>query len=359
MADTALKLIKGTKEVRDRYVNRTEVLDKVKELAVLPIGDYVESKRVCEYFDISQATLASVIKKGKEEFKSDGVITLTGSELGKYKSDLYSKHNIFLKARASITMYPKRAVLRLAMMLDRSPVAKEVQNYLLEIEKLSSISQKEEAVNTHTNWTEELDNSILESVKSKLNDGKKLTHALKELSEELNIPHPRLYSRWYTGNAKLSPLKLKLNDHKRQAKVVSNSNSLDKVIEENNNKLIQKFEALLNKQQEIIAGSLAKVWRKLEETKEQQEIIIDDINMIKFDFAKMAQSVDKNVNEDIQRLEKRSKSLRTKLRDVEEEKDELLKFIGKNSVMSEALMNNENNSGIKYKMDNKGNINIV
>ncbi|WP_310877101.1 hypothetical protein [Priestia megaterium] len=360
MADAALKLIKGDKEVRDKFINRTEVLDKVKELTVLPIGNYVDSKQVCEYFEITQMTLRSVMKKGKEEFEADGVIILRGSELGKYKSDLYTKHNIFLTARASLTMYTKRAVLRMAMMLDRSPIAKEVQNYLLQIEEISTEKQKESAIKAHTNWTEELDNNIIESVRNKLDNGVKITYALKEISEEMEIPHPRLYSRWHTGNTKLSPLKLKLKDTNKKEIVVNNNseNNIEQIIEENNNKLIQKFETLLNKQQEIIVGSLAKVWRKLEETKEQQEIIIDDINMIKFDFAKMTQSVDKNVNDDIQRLEKRSKLLSNKLKNVEGEKDQLLKFIGKQSAMAEALMN-EDSMGVKYKTDSKGNVNLL
>ncbi|MGG0308378.1 hypothetical protein ABEY43_06810 [Priestia megaterium] len=306
VVDTALR-IKNNKEIRDSYIDRIDVLDKVKELTVLPIVDCADTRQVCEYFDIKPITLSNAVKKFEEEFKADGVKKLTGTELGKFKSELYFRYQKELKARASLYLYPKRAVLRVAMLLDKSSVAKEVRNHLTGHEETLSPNEKDKGVHPHTKWTAKLERSIVESVKSKLESGKKITPVLKEVSKELDIPYSRLYSRWYNGSSKTSPLKLRLNIQDKTIK--KPSNSIERIIEENNNSLIQKFEDMLNKQQEVIVNNLSNIWYKLDETKKQQEILVDDINMIKFDIAKIIQSINQNTSEEIKRVEDISKIL--------------------------------------------------
>lgn len=360
MTNIALKLVAGGKEVRDQFINQTDVLDKVKALITLPINEYVETKKVAEYFEVNDVNLRAILARNKEEFKSDGVVTMMGAELKYFKGQLIELHGITLKARSMITLFTKKAVLRMGMMLESSPVAKEIRNYLLNNVEDNSITGQKDS--RKSNWNTEWDNAIVKSMQSKLDNGQKLTHALKEVSSELDIPYNKLYSRWYTGSSKLSPLKLEMNQKQKPIKVKSvtetaNAN-INKVIEESNSKLIRQFEKMMIKQQEIFTNALGKVWRKLEEVKDQQTVITDDINMIKFDIAKINQSVDQTNNEGIQNLEKRNKSLRNKLKDVEAEKDQLLKFIGRNSVMSEALINDEK-TGVTFKMDRKGNVELV
>lgn len=249
MVDTALKLAKCSKEFRDKYVDRTDVLDKVKELSLLPIVDCVHTAQVCEYFDIKPITLRNIYKKAEEEFKSDGVVKLDGTELGKFKSELYYNYQQELKARASLIMYPKRAVLRVAMMLDKSPVAKEIQSQLFGSEESLSI---------------------------------------KSYKLDTDVPSKPKKQR------------------KSQKKTLNN---IDKILEENNKNLIRKFESMLNNQQEIIINNLTKVWYKLDETKKQREIVIDDIDMIKFDIAKIIQSMSQSTDEEAKHINGHSKPL--------------------------------------------------
>ena len=57
----ALKLIEGTKEDRDKYIHRVDVLDKVKQIITLPDG-YVESKKVAEYYEVNPSNLVYRVK---------------------------------------------------------------------------------------------------------------------------------------------------------------------------------------------------------------------------------------------------------------------------------------------------------
>ena len=227
----ALKLIEGTKEDRDKYINRTDVLDKVKELTMLPGGKYVDSKAVADYFGVAVVTIRSIRHRHFEEFKSDGVITLKGEEFTKYKNKI-ALQGATLNGRSSITLYTRRAVLRMGMLLTCSKVADKIRDYLLNVEEQATQEQKEIALSYTGVWTSELDDYVFNSVKNKILNGKMVIEAIRETANEINTTEYILRNRWYVGNKNRKPLKdrltpdvLKVIEENRALAIYNNHNT--------------------------------------------------------------------------------------------------------------------------------------
>lgn len=122
--------------LRNSYIDRVNVLDKVKNLTLLPDDVNASIELTAEYYDVSRKTIDSLILDNREELESDGLKVLTGDEL------------IFLKEKAiigkmarSFTVIPRRAILRIGMLLRDSTVARAVRDLLLNIEGVARIEQ--------------------------------------------------------------------------------------------------------------------------------------------------------------------------------------------------------------------------
>lgn len=150
------------KEMREQMIGRVEVLDKVKELILLPNTEYATVQQVAEYYEVEKEVIDKQISLNREEVMTDGVKNLSGKETrdflvtenisitnfrGYFMAEgqkFANRNNIFL---------PRRAILRIGMLLRDSSVAKEVRNYLLNIEENITEEQKEEVI-TNTIDTE-------------------------------------------------------------------------------------------------------------------------------------------------------------------------------------------------------------
>lgn len=116
------------KELREQMIDRVEVLDRVKELILLPNTEFATTEQVAEYFGESIETIRQITVRNNSELLSDGYKALTGKEL----SDIKSLCQIKSRAK-SLAIFPKRAILRVAMLLRDSEVAKEIRTRLLDI----------------------------------------------------------------------------------------------------------------------------------------------------------------------------------------------------------------------------------
>ncbi|ONG80149.1 hypothetical protein BKK41_16070 [Bacillus cereus] len=118
-------------------MNRVEVLEKVKGLLLLPNTEYATTKQLSKFYEVDKATLRKVLFDHREELESDGVqfkkfkefktllnVTPNLSELTEYGVN-----------RAGTNIFPRRAILRVGMLLRDSEVAKEVRTQLLNIEE--------------------------------------------------------------------------------------------------------------------------------------------------------------------------------------------------------------------------------
>lgn len=116
------------KELREQMIERVEVLDRVKELILLPNTEYATTEQIAEYFSVGESAIKSLVFDNNDEILSDGYKVLTKNELSSLKELCQ------IKSRArSLAVFPKRAILRVAMLLRDSEVAKEIRTRLLDI----------------------------------------------------------------------------------------------------------------------------------------------------------------------------------------------------------------------------------
>ncbi|WP_415395157.1 phage antirepressor KilAC domain-containing protein [Rhodococcus globerulus] len=113
---------------RDSLATRTEVLDKVKVLSLLPDDMHATTEQVATYFEVGIETIKNVVKRNRDEIEDDGYRAVT-------RSAFEERFTMNLPSSAStIALFPRRAILRIAMLLRDSTVARQVRTYLLDAE---------------------------------------------------------------------------------------------------------------------------------------------------------------------------------------------------------------------------------
>ena len=121
-----------SKSLRDSVLERTDVLDRVKALSLLPDGMHVTTAMVAAYFEVGLTAITSLVHDHRDELEASGYRVLTGSELTSFKelSGIQSRTR-------SLALFSRRAVLNIAMLLRDSEVARQVRVYLLDMEYLA------------------------------------------------------------------------------------------------------------------------------------------------------------------------------------------------------------------------------
>ena len=118
---------------RDSLADRTEVLDKVKALILMPGTLYVTREMVANYFEVDVETIHKLVQRNRGELEANGLIMLRGQEL----VDMMSIANLDSRTR-SLTVFTRRTVLDAAMLLRDSTVARRVRSHLLDVEQGSA-----------------------------------------------------------------------------------------------------------------------------------------------------------------------------------------------------------------------------
>jgi hypothetical protein len=135
--------------LRERYINNVDVLDKLKAVLYLTNDMVVTVEQVANYYEVSIKAIQTVIQRHRDELEDDGIYVLKDEKLEKLKQEICDLHGedykISSKTRA-LTILSRRAFLRIGMLLTTSFVAKQVRNYLLNIEETSSEEQKKWAL---------------------------------------------------------------------------------------------------------------------------------------------------------------------------------------------------------------------
>ncbi|MER7051048.1 restriction endonuclease [Streptomyces sp. NPDC000351] len=121
--------------LRGSVLQRTDVLDKVKALSLLPDGMHVTTAMLASYFEVTAEAVRQLAKRHREELTVNGMTVLRGADLRQFESDNMSLSLAsYPQARRSLTIYSRRAVLNVAMLLRDSDVARQVRVYLLDME---------------------------------------------------------------------------------------------------------------------------------------------------------------------------------------------------------------------------------
>ena len=136
------------KEVREQFLGKLEVLDKVKEIFYLPNTTLLTTKMVAEYYGVGIEAIKSLYNRNKQEIEENGAKTVRKLELKELKTEVQNA-TLFGQANA-VTVFTKRALLNVGMLLTESDIAKQVRSALLDIEEnapedvISEILDKEE-----------------------------------------------------------------------------------------------------------------------------------------------------------------------------------------------------------------------
>ncbi|MEU9400299.1 restriction endonuclease [Streptomyces sp. NPDC048242] len=127
-----------SRALRSSVLERTDVLDRVKTLALLPDGLHVTTAMVAAYFGVSVEAIRQIKARHREELCQNGMVTLQGRDLREFKRDILSRYSgSYPQPRSGLTVYSRRAVLDIAMLLRDSEVARRVRTYLLDMEHLA------------------------------------------------------------------------------------------------------------------------------------------------------------------------------------------------------------------------------
>lgn len=169
------------KDLRDQAIDRVEVLDKVKELFLIPKMELMTTNQVADYYEVGLNIIKMCYQRNKAEIDEDGTVVKTkkdfnalaclkshdvtsdalmreskGNELpesepyidevintGSSGATYKFSNGIILKVQnRGIRCFSKRAVLRIGMLLRDSDVAKEVRTQLLNVFEKTSDEQK-------------------------------------------------------------------------------------------------------------------------------------------------------------------------------------------------------------------------
>lgn len=175
---------KKEKELRNQYIGRVEVLEKVKELFLIPELEVMTVKQVAEFYEVDVDAIKRCYQRNKSEIDTDGTMVLSINLLtehfvplekdkGGTTYKLSNEVSIKIPNRGT-TAFSKRAILRIGMLLRDSEVAKEVRTQLLNTFENSSNEVKVSELNEEMSIQQRIGEAMLSG------DTNKITEAMAE-----------------------------------------------------------------------------------------------------------------------------------------------------------------------------------
>lgn len=144
--------------LRDQLAIRVDVLEKVKSLLLIPETNESTMQQVADYYEVGIKAIETISLRHKDELTEDGLsnksykdflnIHYEGLETVKGKATFTYKNGQILNVpMRGLKVFPRRAVLRVGMLLRDSKIAKEVRTQLLNIEEKAPIEIKTQDIN--------------------------------------------------------------------------------------------------------------------------------------------------------------------------------------------------------------------
>jgi len=121
-------------EMREEMIGRIEVLDKVGKLVTVNGIEEATTKMVALFYGVSSRRLeqlTSEIDFGREIIQDGAKLNIEGQSLKEYKTTYTDKTGESLGRINSLSLFNKRSILRIGMVLTKSEVAKELRTQLL------------------------------------------------------------------------------------------------------------------------------------------------------------------------------------------------------------------------------------
>lgn len=144
--NTQIDNMVDNKEERQKYIDRVEVLEKVKKLFLIPQLDMMTARQIADFYEVDMHTIQICYQRNKKEIDSDGTIVKKSLDFAKISKDTgcdfrqqaavnileFDNVQIVIPNRG-VRCFSKRAVLRFGMLLRDSKVAQEVRTQLLNV----------------------------------------------------------------------------------------------------------------------------------------------------------------------------------------------------------------------------------
>lgn len=124
-----------SKSLRETVIDRIDVLEKVKRLELMSDDIHVTVEMAANYYEVNHEVIRQIAVRRKDELETDGMKTLRGKELSDIKSLCGLSPNI-----GKLMVFPRRAILRIGMLLQDSEIAKAIRTRLLDIEQEKQIN---------------------------------------------------------------------------------------------------------------------------------------------------------------------------------------------------------------------------
>ncbi|MFC9620496.1 hypothetical protein ACFTXM_11005 [Streptomyces sp. NPDC056930] len=181
-----------SRALRVEQMGRVDVLDKVKSLVVLPDGTHLRTEDAARYFEVSTEVIKKVTQRHRAEVTENGLRLLRGPELRKFHRDMLSlwgggEDGSYPQAATQLTLYTRRTVLNVAMLLRDSDIARCVRTYLLDAEQdlRAGYASLEHRVTRIENCLAGV-GSALQELGPVLN---RMSHRLDSLDRRMDITH--------------------------------------------------------------------------------------------------------------------------------------------------------------------------
>lgn len=148
--------------LRDNSVGHYEVLEKVKKLLLIPSFEVMTLKQVADYYEVDPHTVEMICSRNSDELNSDGVCRKKVKDFlnsQHVRAEKYSYTTTFVydnglnitMSNGGLKVFPRRAILRIGMLLRDSEIAKEVRTQLLNIEEKTSDETKTHDIDEEQN----------------------------------------------------------------------------------------------------------------------------------------------------------------------------------------------------------------
>lgn len=131
-----------SRSMRDASLDRVEALDRVKALRTLPDDLHVTTEMVATYFEVDVEAIRKVSQRNRAELVENGMRVLRGDDLRVLKDELAGHGSEGQDVHhwnrvSSLSLFVRRTVLNVAMLLRDSAVARDVRTALLDTEEAS------------------------------------------------------------------------------------------------------------------------------------------------------------------------------------------------------------------------------
>lgn len=157
--------------LRDNVVGHYEILEKVKDLLLIPEFEAMTLRQVAEYYEVDPHVIEMVCSRNVDELESDGVCRKKVKDFlnsqyvrvdkSSYKSTFIYGNGLHISmSNGGLKIFPRRAILRVGMLLRDSKIAKEVRTQLLNIEEKTSAEVKTQDIKEEQNLMMEVGRAV-------------------------------------------------------------------------------------------------------------------------------------------------------------------------------------------------------